>query len=224
MTKEPEKNSAPTVTPEKETEVTDVVTQPEEEVTTPAEDTNPEGKDKAEEPDTEDSDSTDNKTEEDDPDIAKDDEEFRNVGEVKKLRKRNQSLGNRLKEAVREKEEAVKALEEYKANPGKSSEANLEELTTLRAELAKYTDKEKEESKKAALLEKGLPVELMAALKGEEEEWRATLELISKNLPTGGKRLDNDTVTNGLNQKYKTDTMTAKEKNELALKMARIRG
>lgn len=224
MTKEPEKNSVPAVTPEKETEVTDVVTKPEEKVTTPAEDTNPEGKEKADEPDTEDTDSADNKTEEDDPDIAKDEEEFRNVGEVKKLRKRNQSLGNRLKEAVREKEEAVKALEEYKANPGEGSEAESETIKELRAELAKYTDKELEDSKKAALLEEGLSVELVEVLKGEEEEWRKTLELLSKNSAITGKRLDNDTVSNGLNKKYKTDTMTVQEKNELALKLARIRG
>jgi arsenate reductase-like glutaredoxin family protein len=139
---------------------------------------------------------------ENDPDVLDDDEPIQNKGHLKKLRSRNASLARRLKVETEEKERISKEYEEYKAN-GQSSEADTKKIAELEAALQAYQEKDVEEAKKAALKEAGLPENLIKTLKGTDEEWREVLDIHKENYKNLTPRLTDDSVTNGLNGKYK---------------------
>jgi hypothetical protein len=127
-----------------------------------------------------------------DPDVISDDEEIKNMGELRNVRKRNASLNARLKAKEAE-------FEEYKkTNSGSDSASTIQKIADLEAALKIFTDKEEEAGKKEALQAAGLPEGLLAALKGSEEEWKETLEILKSNAPTTKTRLKDDGFSNGL--------------------------
>lgn len=194
-------------TDETETE-TDVDSEEEEteETTEENEDTQAESEDKKGEEDGKTSDQEETKSddkEEDkekdedkkDPDVVPDDEEIKNFGQLRSVRKRNQSLTRRLKAAEKE-------LEDLKKSPTTSSAEDQKTIKELKDELQTFKDQAVVTDKKNALKEKGLPESYLSILKGTDEEWKATLKVLSENnkKPTpgaGGKALSNGRTPNG---------------------------
>lgn len=159
-------------------------------------------------------------SEDEDTDKKDDDEEpITNMGHLRKVQKESIRVKAENKTLKAENEELKKSLEE---NP--NSEALTQKIAELEAKIQEYTDKENESSKKEALQEAGLSEDYLTLLKGTDEEWRATLEILAKNNPKNPTtRLKDDRTTNGLNGKYKSEIPSDDEISEGYKKLGRRR-
>lgn len=130
------------------------------------------------------------------------------------------------KEIVRVKHEnkELKAkLETLENTPPTSSEADTKKIAELEAKIQEYTDKENESSKIEALKEAGLPEKYLTLLKGNDEEWKATLEILKENKPNPTTRLKDDQITNSLNSRFKSVTPDDNDISEGYKKLGRRR-
>lgn len=160
--------------------------------------------------DSEDQKETEEDSSNEDADKKEDDEEpITNMGHLRKVQKESIRVKAENKTLKEENEQLKKTLEDSPI-----PEAATKKIAELEAKIQEYTDKENESSKREALKEAGLPENYLAILKGSEEEWKATLEILKEDKTTTKKRLADDSYTNSLSGKYKKASVSLDDVHE----------
>jgi hypothetical protein len=158
---------------------------------------------KTEEESKENSEDTSDNSDEDAP-RPDDNEPVMNMKQLRSTKKENIKVKNENKSLKEENESLKQKLEGYKTADGQDFDVILQENATLKEKLQAFEDEKQEAVKKEALKEAGLSEGLLTTLKGSEEEWKETLKTLIENIKkTPSKRLTNDSVSNGLSDKYK---------------------